>query len=109
MKGCKKTEEIEDFDVGEVYNINYSEMLQKPRKNRFDILIRMEKYSYKRNFQLINVSLKDGNVDCFFKAAGDEIGKAHGGERMYEKANVERPGLLHQAMPAPKNCLQIFM
>lgn len=28
---------------------------------------------------------------------------------MYEKANIERPGLLHRAMPASKNCLQIFM
>lgn len=32
MKGCEKTEEIREFNVGEFYNINYSEMLQKPIK-----------------------------------------------------------------------------
>lgn len=66
MKGCDETEEIRDFNVGEADNINYSEMLQTPNKNRLNFLIRMEKYSYKRNFQVINLNLKDGNVDCFF-------------------------------------------
>lgn len=27
---------------------------------------------------------------------------------MNEKANIERPGLLHQEMPSPKNCLKIL-
>lgn len=35
MKGYKQTKKLRDFNVGKIYNINYSEMLQKPNKSRF--------------------------------------------------------------------------
>lgn len=38
MKGYKQTKELRDFNVGKIYNINYSEMLQKPNKSRLCFL-----------------------------------------------------------------------
>lgn len=52
MKGCKKTEEIRHFNVGEVYNTNYSEMLQKktPYKQALISLLGWKKIFLQEDF-----------------------------------------------------------
>lgn len=59
------SKELIEFNIGEVYNISYSEMLQKPQQEGALFSLLAWTKTFIRSFQLNNLKFKDWNVAWF--------------------------------------------